>query len=853
MFVAYVNTTKLVTFVAPGTHSMSEYPFLDPGTTTGITTADVPAVLANPTNYYVNSYNNIVQKNSLSVTTSKTSLVNDGVDFVDLTVKVLDANSNVVHSIWEDQNVSNTNPLLDIFFFSPVVGWSVGQNGTILKTLDGGITWTPQTSGVATTLNKVFFISLTVGWVVGSGGVILATVNGGTTWTPQTSGTVQNLFSVYFVDANTGWTVGAAAGGNPGTILATTNGGTLWTAQVSPVQCVLYDVVFTNANNGYTVGSRTNVSGSTFQYTTNGGVTWTEQLNTGVASTFASLSLQPGIIYAGIRRSTFLDVYSIIGGISGTITLIASVSGGGGSGFTKLSFGSPDTGWAIGGNNGIFYTNDGGHTWAAQTNPVAVGSGGVFALPGNTGAWISSTNGHILASKKIEYLIDGSGITKDGVLPIHYLTKQPAGKLVINLSTSQNFNYYTNVVNDDFTVNPSTPVTINVIDANVPPQPYISSGSSAVTSFQTAKFKLNSVVLAPAPAIATPVDLKNYLNLVYLADSTNKLIYEFDTSSNTFTGITYDTSATTEGPQQILIDPAGTYLYAFTGTHIVTFTRSTGAVFNTATTHGISGAFSSLVGLYYALDSAGTAINVISYSGNTVRVTVVDAVNLPSPLNSVLCNNRLYITNNSNVVSIFNTFTNLFETAVNLGAYTGSTGITSDGVNVYVGATRNSDGAAGFFTINTPVNTLSSFVPVTASGSYSIGYALFTNSRVVFRITGDQTLVSIISVDGSFYNVPTLGAYSCIAETNPNSNNLLYWLRLDIAAISFQYMDLTTTALSPSNISGNPVFLNGLLSNGDIDLTQNKNSDIGIILYDSVTKNRNRLTIANQNLVVTPI
>src|SRR5215467_9921904 len=63
---------------------------------------------------------------------------------------------------------------------------------------------------------------------VGYGGTILRTTDGGATWTPQFSGTTNILYGVSFVDANTG----TAVGGN-GTILRTTDGGATWTVQRS--------------------------------------------------------------------------------------------------------------------------------------------------------------------------------------------------------------------------------------------------------------------------------------------------------------------------------------------------------------------------------------------------------------------------------------------------------------------------------------------------------------------------------------------------------------------------------------------------------------------------------------------
>jgi photosystem II stability/assembly factor-like uncharacterized protein len=98
----------------------------------------------------------------------------------------------------------------------------------ILRTTDGGATWTPQSSGTTEFLEGVAFTDANTGTVVGSGGTILRTADGGATWTRQSSGTTQFLYGISFTDANTGMVVGSG-----GTILRTTDGGaapaTEWT------------------------------------------------------------------------------------------------------------------------------------------------------------------------------------------------------------------------------------------------------------------------------------------------------------------------------------------------------------------------------------------------------------------------------------------------------------------------------------------------------------------------------------------------------------------------------------------------------------------------------------------------
>src|SRR3989338_1795366 len=138
--------------------------------------------------------------------------------------------------------------------------------GRIVKTTDGGTSWTVQTSGTDSALYDVHFpVNVNTGYTVGDVGTILGTTNGGTTWTAQTSGTGQTLFDAHFVDNNTGYVSGAN-----GVILKTTDGGSNWTAQTSGTFNSLHGIHFpVDATTGYAVGGL-----GTIRKTTNGGTTW---------------------------------------------------------------------------------------------------------------------------------------------------------------------------------------------------------------------------------------------------------------------------------------------------------------------------------------------------------------------------------------------------------------------------------------------------------------------------------------------------------------------------------------------------------------------------------------------------
>jgi photosystem II stability/assembly factor-like uncharacterized protein len=131
---------------------------------------------------------------------------------------------------WVDQSdaVASLVNLNGVHFVSARTGWIVGDQGTILRTVNAGGTWTAQVSNSTNyTLNDVAFATTSIGIVVGSAGRILRTTNGGVTWTAllgvDTDGG-RGLNDVYFQDPDRGWIVG-----NGGLILRTNNGGSSWT------------------------------------------------------------------------------------------------------------------------------------------------------------------------------------------------------------------------------------------------------------------------------------------------------------------------------------------------------------------------------------------------------------------------------------------------------------------------------------------------------------------------------------------------------------------------------------------------------------------------------------------------
>src|SRR6184192_4365210 len=93
-------------------------------------------------------------------------------------------------SQWHWQNpLPQGNNLRGASFLDANTGTVVGEYGTIVRTTDGGNSWTVQVSGTTQTLWAVSFTDANNGTAVGEGGTIVRTTDGGDHWASQASGT----------------------------------------------------------------------------------------------------------------------------------------------------------------------------------------------------------------------------------------------------------------------------------------------------------------------------------------------------------------------------------------------------------------------------------------------------------------------------------------------------------------------------------------------------------------------------------------------------------------------------------------------------------------------------------------
>ncbi len=131
--------------------------------------------------------------------------------------------------IHELQHKDSVYDFYDIHFTDDEYGWVVGGEDStmaavVYHTTNGGQNWTRQdVPSQARFLRAVDFVDRNNGWACGRNGTILKTTDGGASWTYQRAVVDTTLFDIDFADPLRGMIAGNS------TVLATTDGGEEWT------------------------------------------------------------------------------------------------------------------------------------------------------------------------------------------------------------------------------------------------------------------------------------------------------------------------------------------------------------------------------------------------------------------------------------------------------------------------------------------------------------------------------------------------------------------------------------------------------------------------------------------------
>jgi len=146
--------------------------------------------------------------------------------------------------------------------------WAVGSNGKIVRSNDGGNSWSSESSGVYLNhFTGMQFNNKNVGWISGDD-KILKTTDGGNNWLISYRDSNLFIHSIYFLNDQFGWAISTHYGAVDGRLLRTTNGGENWETiwEYSPI----YEnkMFFVNTLNGWMMFD------NSLMRTTDGGFSW---------------------------------------------------------------------------------------------------------------------------------------------------------------------------------------------------------------------------------------------------------------------------------------------------------------------------------------------------------------------------------------------------------------------------------------------------------------------------------------------------------------------------------------------------------------------------------------------------
>ncbi len=198
------------------------------------------------------------------------------------------------------------------YFTDSITGWFVGTPSnvkpyTIMYTEDGTASFVEQTDPNEIKLNGVCFGAALKGIAVGNNGVIIYTSDGGLTWENSMDEDIKSTMwtSVHLNESGLAWAVDSN-----GKIAYSSDWGHSWELQESGVSEILWEVFFLNDMEGWAVGG---MAESVVLHTKNGGVTSTGIKETeDVFSAYSSLEQNfPNPFDASTQISYQLQYFNI--------------------------------------------------------------------------------------------------------------------------------------------------------------------------------------------------------------------------------------------------------------------------------------------------------------------------------------------------------------------------------------------------------------------------------------------------------------------------------------------------------------------------------------------------------------
>ena len=293
--------------------------------------------------------------------------------------------------------------LSDIFFSNADVAYGLADEGRIVKTVDGGKTWT-EVLKANQALNDIYFFDESAGHAIGEAGTVFSTRDGGETWEWQDILPGTSLKKILFLNDSKGFILCS-----PGGFLVTADGGSNWLSY--PYGLEFVDLHFVSESVGYGIVYEYDTSYRRYlrvYKTENGGDNWSRKGNIK-----ASYSDNPSLIFQSDGRGLLLSYRTIYRAANdGQDLQIAQELSE-----DVLGLGESETGgvFAFGRNGLLLQSTDGGLTWIDARNQVVPLSG--WYLRG--GCSVSEETSFLVDQENIYRTID-NGLTWQKKLTASY-------------------------------------------------------------------------------------------------------------------------------------------------------------------------------------------------------------------------------------------------------------------------------------------------------------------------------------------------------------------------------------------------------------------------------------------------
>lgn len=285
-----------------------------------------------------------------------------------------------------------------IHFIDNNTGFAGGYDGKLIKTIDGGVSWSELETNTDANFFGIDFIDNNKGFVVGGAGncvengcipfsaVMLKTIDGGNTWEKVSLNLSRKteLHSVHFVNNSIGFAIGNSS------IIRTTNGGISWEEKtIDNLGGIMWNIDFNGIQNGMII-----CTGGKIISTTDSGNSWHINSTISVNGSVSISLTEDNVAYASGNNTIFKS--NDFG--NSWVELTNSPTDN-----FDINFIAKNFGFAVGRGNwsggdfghnygAISYTTDGGENWAVNKNIVETGSFHESSFPSENIGYIVSSN-----------------------------------------------------------------------------------------------------------------------------------------------------------------------------------------------------------------------------------------------------------------------------------------------------------------------------------------------------------------------------------------------------------------------------------------------------------------------------